>query len=206
MPRDIDSEKHSLLRSDWRQDLKEGIGTSETDRKYRQYIRERVQTGFYDIALLNQYMREDDIKQIFHRENDSNAADPNQEMDERETMMKEHWVPARHMVALAWRGLRLNGMDKKDIFERIIVRGIEDGEADYVDVPHGRVESDLTLSKLEPVRLDENLDPIEKVEKGISLSGEDIQEIHNRLSDHPDVDSTLGENLVDLAKEHLVND
>jgi hypothetical protein len=206
MPRDIDDGQHSLLRADWREDIKDGIGPGETERKYRQYIRERVRTGLYDISLLNQYMRDDDIKRIFHRVNDGNGAGPNQDVDERAPMVQEHWIPARHMVALAWRGLRLNGMDKGDIFESVIVRGIEDAEADYAGVPHGRVESSIEFNKLEVHRDANEMDPVEKVKKGISPSGDDMQEIHNRLSNHPDVDSTLGENLIELTKKHLVDD
>lgn len=205
MPRDVDKEKHSLLRSDWRQDIKEGIGTKESERKYRQYIRERILTGFYDITLINQYMRDDDIKQIFQRKNDRNSAGPNQDVDERKTMLKEHWVPARHMVALAWRGLRLNGMDKNEIFDRIFVRGIENGEADYTGVPHGRVESEIKFEKLEAVTNADDMDPVEKLQKEISLSGDDLQEITDRLSKHPDVDSIAGENIKGLVKEHLID-
>jgi len=201
----VDHDQHSLLRSDWRQDLKDGIGTGEDERKYRQYIRERVQTGLYDIALLNQYMRDHDIKQVFRRENRASSAGPNQTIDERTPMLREHWVPSRHMVALTWRGLRLNGMDKNDIFEKIIVRGIEDGEADYAGVPHGRVESEINLTKLEAIDPEEDLDPVEKIQRGLSMSGDDFQEINDRLSEHPEVDSIAGENIKELVDEYLVD-
>jgi len=205
MPSDIDREKYSLLRSDWREQIKEGIGSGEKERKHRQKIRERVQTGLYDFAWLNQYMRNDDIRQIFKRKNSGNAAEPNQDIDERATMLKTHWVAARHMVVFLWHGLRLNGMDKNDIFEKVIIRGIEDGESDYNGVPHGMVESKIRLDKLEAIEPNKDIDPVEKLQRGLSLSGDDLQEINDRLSKHPEVDSIIGENVKELVREHLID-
>lgn len=208
MGEDIDREQHSLLRSDWRMYLKEGLGTSDSERKLRERIRDRVVTGLYDCSIINQYARDEDIKQIFERLWDDGTENAEQSVlvnGEGRNLTETHFVAARAMISLAWRGLRLNGVDKDEIFEKVIVRGLEDAEADYQGVPYGRVESDISLQKLEAHTNVEDMDPVEKLQRGLSLSGEDLQTIHNRLSEHPDVDQTLGKNIHELAKEHLVD-
>lgn len=208
MGKEIDREQHSLLRSDWRAYLKQGVGTSDSERKLRERIRDRVVTGLYDCSIINQYARNDDIKQMFERlSNDGteNAEQSELVNGESRNLPETHFTAARAMVSLAWRGLRLNGLDKEEIFEKVIVRGVEDAEADYKGVPHGRVESDMKLNKLEPVT-ETGIDPVEKWERGISLSGDDLREISDRLNDHPDVETIVGEDIGDLIDQHLVDD
>lgn len=207
MSKDINREQHSLLRSDWRAYLKEGIGTSEADRKLRERLRDRVVTGLYDVAILNQYARDRDIKQIFKRlSNDETANVEQSELvnGEEMSLYETHFIAAEALVSLAWRGLRECGVDQQQIFDRVVVPGIESGEADYKGVPHGRVESNMSLTKLETHTDVENMDPVEKVERGLALSGDDFQTLHNRLSQHPDVDETIGKNIIELTKTHLI--
>lgn len=205
MPQDIDQDKHSLLRKDWRSDIEEGIGTTELERKYRERIRDRVRTGLHDICLLNQYARPEDIKQIFHRKNGGNGADSNQKFaaDDRDVMRKSHWVAVNCMVAMAWRGLRANGMESKRIFERVIRPAIIEGEAKHKGVPQGNVEADIPFEKLEVHYDASEMDPVEKVERGLSLSGEEYGELMQRLDEKLDRDF-LGEDVRKLVAEHLV--
>lgn len=207
MTGDINREQHSLLRSDWREYLKEGIGTSDSERKLRERIRDRVVTGLYDIAIINQHARNDDIRQIFERL----SADETENVEQSELvngkereLTETHFVAARAMISLAWRGLRECGVDRDRIFDRVVIPGIEDAEADYQDVPHGRVESDISLRKLEAHANVEDMDPVEKFQRGLSLSAEDFQTFHDRLSEHPDVDETIGKNIYELVEEHLI--
>jgi hypothetical protein len=199
-------EQNSLLTAAFRKLITSDPEHSALERKNRNRMRKRVKQGLADICLLNQYARTDDIQQIFHKENNRNDAQPTQKVDGREEPVSNRWVAARHMVSLAWRGLRLNDVDKSVIFERVIVRGIEDAEADYKGVPHGRVESEIGFEKLRAVEDWDDLDPTEKIQKEISLSSDDFQEIHDRLSEHPEVDSLAGENIIDLAKDHLIDE
>jgi len=201
MPKEIDRDKHSLLRSDWREYLKMGLGESEEARKTRERIRDRIRTGLYDVSIINQHARSDDIKQIFQRVNNANSAQGNQEVDGRDSKVKTHWVAARALVTLAWRGLRENEIDKDEIFENVIIRGIEDGEADYKGVPHGHVESDIAFNKLQAVETN-GLLPVEKIERGLPLTGDEWKEVMELLNEELDRDFR-GENIVDLAKEHL---
>jgi len=202
MPED---EQNSLLTTAFRKLIKSDPEHTALERKNRNRMRNRVKQGLSDICLLNQYARTDDIRQIFHKENSRNAAHPAQQVDGRQELLSNQWIPARHMIALAWRGLRLNGVDKNDIFERVIIRGIEDGEADYEGVPHGRVESDVEFNQLEAVK-EQGIDPVEKWERGISLSSDDLREISDRLNEHPDVETIVGEDIGELIDQHLVDD
>ena len=202
MPED---EQNSLLTTAFRKLIKSDPEHTALERKNRNRMRNRVKQGLSDICLLNQYARTDDIRQIFHREHGRNAAHPAQQVDGRQELLSNQWIPARHMIALAWRGLRLNGVDKNDIFERVIIRGIEDGEADYEGVPHGRVESDVEFNQLEAVK-ERGIDPVEKWERGISLSSDDLREISDRLNEHPDVETIVGEDIGELIDQHLVDD
>lgn len=205
MVKDIDREQHSLLRSDWREYLKEGIGTSEKERKLRQRIRDRILTGLYDIALINQYARDEDIKQVFDRLAKDQTENPEQSElvnGDKRDMAETHFVAARGLVALAWRGLRECGVDKQRIFEKVIVRAIEDGEADYKNVPHGHVDSDIQFRDLEAIQKMNELDPLEKWERGLARTGEDIQELINQLPEGTVVGE--GEDIGELINKHLV--
>ncbi|MBP1922701.1 hypothetical protein J2751_001715 [Halorubrum alkaliphilum] len=207
MAGDINREQHSLLRSDWRAYLKEGLGTTDNDRKLRERIRDRVVTGLYDVAILNQYARDDDIKQIFGRL--SNDLTENTEQSdivngEDRELPETHFVAASALVSLAWRGLRECGIDRDRIFNQVVVRSIERAEADYQGVPHGRIESDISLSKLETHGDVEEMDPIDKWKRGLGLTGEDLRTLHNRVSDHPEVETTSGEDIGELIDEYLV--
>lgn len=200
-----ENEQNSLLTAAFRKLITSDPEHSALERKKRNRMRKRVKQGLADICLLNQYARTDDIRQIFRKENNRNDAQPTQKVDGREEPVSNRWVAARHMVALAWRGLRLNGVDKNDIFERVIIRGIEDGEADYEGVPHGRVESDIVFNQLEAVK-ERGIDPVEKWERGISLSSDDLRKISDRLNEHPDVETIVGEDIGELIDQHLVDD
>ena len=200
-----ENELHSLLRKDWRESIKEGIGSSEKERKFRERIRDRVRFGLADIALLNQYARSEDIKQIFKKKEHKKPNLP-EELLPSDELRETVWVFAMHAVALCWRGLRSNGMDKKEIFEKVVRDGIVWGEAEYEGVDRGAVEYDFSINTLEIHRHKEEYDPVEKWEKDLSLTGEDLKQLHDRLSEHPEVDSTAGEDIGDLIDECLVND
>lgn len=169
-------------------------------------MRNRVENGLIDVSLLNQHARPEDISQIFYRANEGNAAHPEQDIEERPEAASNQWVFARHLVAFMWRGLRLNDVEKDDIFERVILRGIEDGEADYAGVPHGWVESDIEFNRLEAVEEAAELDPVEKWQRDLSLSSDDFQEITERLSQHPEVETIVDENIGDLINRYLVEE
>lgn len=206
MGSEIDREQHSLLRADWREYIKEGLGTSDSERKLRERIRNRVVTGIHDILLLNNNARSEDIKQIFERLTDQTENSEQSDIvngADRE-LRDTHFIPARGLVSLAWRGLRECGIDKSRIFDTVVVRGIENGEADYQNLPHGSIESDISLNILEA---HPNLnDPLERWKRDLSMSGADFQELTNRLNEHPEVESIVGEDINELIEDYLIED
>jgi hypothetical protein len=193
-------DEYSLLRPLYRQYLRgeTDLKTSEDDRATRKRIRERVQLGLDDIPLLNQYAESRDIKQIFHREDDEYETGGNQQSPRegnRATLITANWVPVRHFVSMAWHGLRANGMDKDEIFEKVIVRGIEWGEAEYQGVEDSQIESRISLDKLEYHTDTSDMDPVEKWKRGLGLTPNDIKELDNRLPE--------GEDIGNLLEKHL---
>lgn len=185
-------------------DAKEPV-TGQRARQDRMRMRKRVTQGLKDISVLNQYARAGDIERIFNREDTDERSDPNtHEPDTRDKYHKTHWVHAMNAVSLFWHGLRLKGMAKDVIFERVICRGIVKGEANFNKVSDASVESDISLNMLE-VQVDVT-DPVEKWKLGLGLTGEDMQELHSRLSEHPEVDSLVGEDLGELIQEHLISE
>lgn len=201
-----DGRQNSLLTTAFRELIRSDPERTQQERKNRKRMRERVKEGLADVALLNQFARETDIEQIFRRKNNQNDAQPTQGVDRRQEILSNRWVAARHMIALAWRGLRLNGVDKDELFERVIVRGIEDGEADYSGVPHGRVESDIRLEELNAAQNWDELDPVEKWQRNLSLGGDDLRELQNRLSEHPEVESIVDGDMGELIDQYLVEE
>jgi len=201
---------NSLLTKKYRElierDAKEPV-TGQKARKYRNRMRKRVTQGLGDCAKLNQYARSSDIEKIFHRDDTDRRQYDNPKLpDEREDLLQCHWVSAMHMVSLLWRGLRLNGMDKQEIFKRAISDGIVWGEAEYKGVDMGVVEQDISLNKLEAHTDTDELEPLEKWKRGLALTGDDYQEITDRLHEHPDVDTVLGKDIHTLVEKHLIED
>jgi len=194
----------SLLTESFREYLKEKPEKSDYQRKKRSRMRSRVRDGLMDISLLSQHARKKDIKQIFRPKSEHNGALPDEILDGgADVLSQAHWVHSMHMVALSWQGLRANGMDKEEIFERVIHDGIVWGEAKYQGTDMGAIESDIVLKTLK-THDKEQLDPLEKLSKDLALSGDDYQELHERLSDHPDVDETLGKDIRELSKKYLL--
>ena len=183
-------------------------------RQQRGRMRERVKLGLADFAFLNENARRRDVKQIFNREQtDDRPTDmdiirgdgKDKVPDKRDSVSKARWVLAYHNVAFLWYGLRLKGMSQDEIFRLVINKGIEQGEAQYEKVDRGSIESDISLNKLKTHRNKSELDPVEKFDRDLALTAEDMQEIHDRLSDHPDVDQIAGEDLNELIERHLID-
>jgi len=195
----------SLLTSTHREVIENEPVTGQKARQDRMRMRNRVTQGLHDCAKLSLYARDSDIEKIFHRDDTDRRQYNNTQLpDERKQLVKAHWVPAMHMVALLWRGLRLNGMDKHEIFQKVIEGGIVRGESDYVGIDRGSVESDISLNKLE-ARPDVS-DPLERWKRDLSMSGADFQELTNRLNEHPEVESIVGEDISELIEEYLIED
>jgi len=191
----------------------ENTNKSETTRRQRKRMRDRVVLGLEDFAFLNQNAREKDIKQIFNRKQTDTRPTNNDIVrvdgedlipDERDSVSKGRWVLSAHTVAFLWHGLRLKGMSQDDIFRLVITKGIEQGEAQHEGVSRGAVESDISLNKLEAHKDTDNMGALEKWKRDMGLTAEDMQELHEQVSNHPDVDDITGKNVNELIDEHLV--
>lgn len=196
---------NSLLTKTYRELLKNEPVTGQKARQDRLRMRKRVTQGLKDISLLNQYARADDIERIFNRDESDKRSDPNTyEPDQRKKLLKSHWVHAMHMVSLLWHGLRLKGMEKEDLFEGVVCRGIARGEAKYKEVDTGDVQTDISFNTLEVHP--KEVDPLERWKRGLGLTNKDLQELHSQLSEHPEVDSIVGEDMGALIDEYLVSE
>ncbi|THE65595.1 hypothetical protein D8Y22_06580 [Salinadaptatus halalkaliphilus] len=184
-------------------------------RDRRTKIRKRVRDGLYDFTYLNQYAKETDVRQIFdHKYEVPNQVKGVEHSDTEESKaaissqmnVPGQFVPVRHMIQFAYRGMRANGMDADEFVNKILEPSIQKGEAKHKDVDRGQVECDLTLKTLE-VHYDKGeMDPIEKWERGLGLSSDDIRTLHKRVSEHPEVEETLGRDIGELINKYLVDD
>lgn len=200
-----EKEPHSLLNSLHKEYLEHHNQPGDGKTTLRQLIRDRVQRGLHDFVVLNQYARDTDIEQIFYRKDELHDTDGNESIpDTRDIMIQAHWVPVRHMIAFAWRGLRANGMEKQEIFERAIVPAIEEGEAEHKNSTRENVESEISLETLEVHRGVSQLEPLEKFDRGLALTGEEWQELYDQLNQELDRD-IRDENLNELIEEHLID-
>lgn len=195
--------KDSLLTDTYRKVLENEPVTGQKARQDRMRMRNRVTQGLHDCVKLNQNVRSSDIEKIFYRD-DTDQRQYDQLPDDRDDLMKAHWVPAMHMVSLFWLGLRENGMDKQEIFKKAIRDGIVWGEAEHKGVDMGAVEQDISLDKLEAHTDTDELEPLEKWKRGLALSGDEYQEITDSLSNHPEVDEIVGKDIGELIEKHLL--
>jgi len=199
--------ENSLLTPLYREYLENKPTKGDNQTTLRTRMRKRTIQGLQDIALLSQYARSDDIKQIFDRKSLDERTNGNYSLPDGPNMeFGTNFVLGMHMVALAWWGLRENDVDKRELFEKMVVWGIEYGEAKHKDVDMSRVESELPYGKVQAHTDVSGMDPLEKWERGIGLTSEDIGELHDRVSDHPDVNETLGKDLNELIETYLLEE
>jgi len=105
------------------------------------------------------------------------------------------------IIALGCRGYKANDIDPEEFVSSVVKNGIEKGIADYKQISPGRVSVDLDAS----VTVHESdLDALEKWNRNIRLTQEDMQELISRVSNHTDVDDINDKDINELIDEHLV--
>lgn len=208
MSNEIDGGQDSLLTDRYRETLKMQPESNNYVRDTRAKMRQRVRTGLYDFTYLNQYAEDRDIREIFDAKHemshrlkgeDPDAPDTRKEKLAADSPSPGQFVPVRHMIEFAYRGMRANGVGAQEFAENIIAPALMYGEAKHKSVEPGRVESkiDLTLEVHDP----EGMDPVEKWKHDIPLSKEDFSELYDRLPE-VDPDRKIGEQI----REHLIDD
>lgn len=213
-----DTPSPSLLTEAFRDYLREKPDPSDYQRKLRKRLRERVRIGLNDFSVLNQKIRDDDLEQIFEKtrvwqgteeqvkEYGEDHLEPGQLIETAEPGQQQPRVGIHHMIAFAWRGFRKIGMDKDQIFNEIVIPAIEWGEAQHKGTDPMKVESNITFNKLQAHSDIPDIDPLEKWKRDLALTGEDYQVLQDRLSEHPEVDEILGEDINELIEKHLIED
>lgn len=202
-----------MLTKDMRELLELQPENDNRVRTRRAEMRERVRVGLHDFMSLNQYVKDTDIEQIFDHKHevstqvkgvDDDATDEKKAVVSSQMEVPGQFMPVRHMIQFAYRGMRANGVTPNEFVSKILERSIMHAEAEYQGEDPTNVECklDLTLEIHDPDRMD----PAEKWKHDVPLSKEDYNEIHERLSNHPDVDETLGKNLGGLIDKHLIDD
>lgn len=196
----VDFPENSLLNGPYREYLKSrdgyraADGHDSADRETRRRLRGRIRRGIADFNLLNHYIRDRDLKQIFdkrvldenelvpNRYNGPGGSEPNPDVDRSDTAMAR--INVTHAIAVFWRGLRLIGNEPYEIMSRSIFRGVQLGEAEHKGVSPSDV---YFVHNEENGRVDvrvhdsADLDPIEKWSEGLPLTLEDKEELDRRI-------------------------
>lgn len=189
-------EKDSLLKGDHRSYLENPLLEGDKDRKFRERMRNQVRRGLGDFFYLNRLMREDDIRQIFYGDfwradifdQDSQS---NRELNDLGVHQDSPILGVREMVEFAYRGLRLQGVSPAQIYKLVLRDAIRFGEAKHRDVEPRNIRvfwrgegwgGTLDVEVVEP----DGMDPLEKWEKGMPLSGDDVKALQERGTFEPD--------------------
>ena len=202
----LDERDHrSSLLTDWHRTIvRENPDPNATVRKAREEMRKRARVGInHDFPLLNQYIRDDDIEQIFGEDLRYIPPTPHNEGMEPSDLNHEY-VGVFHALQFFYRGLRARGMTDRE-FGDLVRKSVKFAEAKYRDVPVKQinVSGDLSEEGL-TVKYHEDYDglsPYEKLERGLTLADEDWATLRNDLLDRYNREELLGEDLLDLVDE-----
>jgi hypothetical protein len=204
----IDGGQDSLLTERYRETLELQPESNNYVRDTRAKMRQRVRTGLYDFTYLNQYAEERDIKEIFDakhvmsnrlKDGDPDVPDVRKEKLASDSPFPGQFIPIRHMIEFAYRGMRANGVGPQEFAQSVLEPALMYGEAKHKSVDPARVESKIGLT-LE-VHDSEGMDPVEKWKHDVPLSKEDFSELYDRLPE-ADPDRKIGEQI----REHLIDE
>jgi len=179
--------------------------TDNAERVMRSKIRSRMKGALFEFYIINEYFSEKDLGLVFSEWESDLSQHP--ETGEVYTIdMMEQTKELDAIISMAYRGYRTHGMDQQEFTKRILQNALIQAEADRTGVSINNVTADLELNELKAFTDPNELDPVEKWNKGVALTKEDLQELNDRISEHPDVDKTIGKDLNELIEKYLIDD
>lgn len=174
----------------------------------RSNIRSRIGGALFEFKIINEYLSDRDLEQIFENWKSDMNEYPDSIKSETQEPYYQIQMPANiseieSVLSLAYRGYMLNGMDANEFVDRVIEAGLQMAEADRKGAKKNQVTIDLELKELEVHTGTDELDPIEKFDKGIAMTWEEQQKLYNQLEEKLNRDISLSE-AGELIEEHLL--
>jgi len=178
--------------------------TENAENKMRSDIRNRVAGVLEDVFWVNDLSNED-LKLIFKGANEITTKGTSiQTSKENRDILPGHEAGIDSLIALSCRGYMEHGIEPGEFTSSRVENGIEKAVADSKGYQPGRVSVDIETSVTVHDEFD-SLDALEKWDRNLRLTQEDMQELHSRLSEQPEVDKVAGEDLNDLIERHLID-
>ena len=174
--------------------------TPNAENQTRSKIRKRFAGVLEDVFWINN-LSDKDLELIFKGVGEittkGTTIDTSKECRD---ILPGHEAGIHSFIALSCRGYMQHDVGPSEFISSSVKSGVRKAVADKEDIKPSRVSVDIQTS----VTIDD-LDALEKWKRdGKGLTPEDMQELHEQVSNHPDVDDITGKNLNDLIDEHLV--
>ena len=174
----------------------------------RSTIRSRIETALHEFQVVNRLVSDKDLELIFddwegEMSEYPNFVNSNPQNSHYQIQMPEKIPEIQSIISVAYRGYRLNGMDANEFVNKVLETGLQRAEADRKGVEKDHVSVDLELDNLEVHTDTDELEPIEKFDKGIAMTWEEQQTLYNQLEDKLDRDFSLSE-AGELIEKHLL--
>ena len=181
--------------------------TDNAEYQVRSKIRARTEGALSELDFISKNIPGRDLEKIFENwESDASAypEDVGSKGEHYSIDIPQQLAEIQAIIGMAYRGYRLNGMDANEFIKSVVENAIRKAEADRKGVdPNRNVSIELDLQELTVHTDPDELDPLEKWEKGLALSRDEQQQLFERLSDKLDREISLTE-VGDLIDEHLV--
>jgi hypothetical protein len=169
----------------------------------RSKIRSRIKGALFEFKLLNDHLSEKDLGLIFS-EFESVISQSPESGGVYTINMPEQTTGVNSIISMAYRGYRTHGMDQQEFTKAILQNALIQAEADRTGESINNVTADLELNELKAFTEPNELDPVEKWDKGLALTREEQEELYDRVSDKVDRKVSLSE-VGDLIEEYLIN-
>jgi len=181
--------------------------TDNAEYQVRSKIRARTEGALSELDFISKNIPDRDLKKIFENwESDASAypEDVGSKGEHYRIDTPQQIAEIQAIIGMAYRGYRRNGMEANEVIKSVVENAIRKAEADRKGVdPNRNVSIELDLQELTVHTDPDELDPLEKWEKGLALSRDEQQQLFERLSDKLDREISLTE-VGDLIDEHLV--
>lgn len=170
----------------------------------RSKIRSRIEGALKDFVRVRQ-ISDNDAQSIF--EDFENISEVKEKGNgESRLTMPGHLGSVSNFLSFAYRGYRANGMDPERFVSLVVKDAIRAGEADFEGVDPSQVQVDIELENIEVYRETDEIDALEKLEKGLGLTPDEWRQLGKRLKQELDRESIPIDEMPDLARQHLLDD
>lgn len=177
--------------------------TDNAERVMRSKIRDRIKGALFEFYIINKHISKDDLGLIFSEFESDISQYP--ESNELYTInMPERVKELKSIISMAYRGYRTHGMDQQEFTKAILQNALIQAEADRTGESINNVTADLELNELKAFTQPNELDPVEKWDKGLALTREEQEELYEKVSDKVNRKVSLSE-VGDLIEEYLID-